>query len=270
MKFTVIVICIFILSSCTINRKIYSPTEVNNPSLQNKNDYSVNLSYGLPSGFDIAGGYAITNRIAITAGLFSHKNDDTEEEYYLFNNRSDSSHLLYKHKGIQIGAGVYFPISGNKKTTFLSFYGGYIKGHFEMREKIYQTYPTQSTTPKLNFYKSDLNRYFLQGSFNAYLPQVHLSFTTRFMFAGYDKVVTDYNTNEQINYRLPPNGYPKWSSFFDLSFNSRFFFSKTEQIGLQLACIATTRLHKEDFNFDYYPFRTSLGIVFKSPVKKNK
>ncbi|MEO5945761.1 MAG: hypothetical protein ABIP79_03025 [Chitinophagaceae bacterium] len=270
MKFSAIVICIFILSSCTINRKIYSPVEVNNPSLQNKNDYSANLSYGLPSGFDINGGYAITNRIAVTASLFSHKNDDTEVEYNLFNNRSDSSYLLYKHKGIQIGAGLYFPISRDKKTISASFFGGYIKGIFEMREKLYQTYPTQSTSPKHNFYKSDLNRYFLQGSFNAYLPQVHLSFTTRFMFAGYDNVATDYDNNEQIYYRLPPNGNSKWSSFLDFSFNSRFFFSKKEQIGLQISCIANTRLNREGFNFDYYAFRTSLGIVIKTPVKKNK
>lgn len=270
MKCTVIVICIIALSSCTINRKIYSPVEVNNPSLQNKNDYSANLSYGLPSGFDINGGYAITNRIALTAGLFSHKNNDREEEYYLFSDRRDSSELLYKHNGLQIGAGVYFPISRDKKTIFLSFYGGYIKGNFEMREKLYQTYPTQSTTPKLNFYKSNLNRYFLQVSLNSYLSQVHLSFTTRFMYAGYDKVVTDYDNNEQINYRLPPNGNPKWSSFLDFSLNSRFFFAKNEQIGLQLSCIANTRLNREGFNFDYYALRTSLGIVIKSPVKKNK
>jgi hypothetical protein len=266
----ILILSIIFFSNCNIERKLYSPAQVNNPSLEKKNDYSVSLSYSSPSGFDFNGGYAITNRWAIIGGLYSHKNRDKEEESNIFSNRnSASSLLLYKHNGFHIGTGFYLPISQKKSPEFISFFGGYTKGKFEMRESfveniIFTPPPVPLATPKLNFYKSDINRWFLQGSLNLYHDQIHQSFITRFNYVGYDNINTDYTPNEQVSFNLPDVGDPKWSSFLDFSFDTKIFFSKEQRLGLQLFGTVSTRLNKEDFNFYYYPFRGGIGIVLKS------
>ena len=109
------ILTIVFFASCTIERRLYSPTQVNNPCLEEKNDYSVSLSYSSPSGFDFNSGYAITNRWAVIGGLYTYKNRDREENNYLFSQNRDSALLLYKHKGFNIGTGVYIPLSKEKK-----------------------------------------------------------------------------------------------------------------------------------------------------------
>lgn len=261
--FSVVIVCI---SACTINHRLYSSTQVNNPSLESKNDYSVNLSYSNPSGFDFNGGYAITDRWAIIGGLYSYKNKDQEENFFLFSSDHDSSSLSYKHKGFHIGTGIFIPLS-KTPSIFLSFFSGYTNGSFEMREVLYNN---NATIPKLNFYKSDINRWFLQGALNLYFPSVHQSFITRLNYVGYGNVVTDYTANEQSAYNLPPVVYPKWSTFLDFSFDTKIFFSKEQRLGLQIFGIATGRLNRKEHNFNYYPFRLGAGIVLKSPFKKTE
>jgi len=266
MKYIFVLITLFILfTGCDIQRKIYSSTQVNNPSLEGKGDYSVSLTYSLPPGFDLNTGYAITNRLAVIGGVFTYKNSDQEESYYLFSANRDSSSLLYKHKGFHIGTGILIPLSQQKSSLFLSFFAGLTKGSFEMRESFYETAPNPGVTPRFNFYKSNINRWFVQGSLNLYHPLIHSSFSSRLNYAGYGNTRTDYDLNQQVSFNLPPNGYPKWSSFLDFSFDTKIFFSKNPMFGLQLFGTATTRLNREEFNFYYYPFRAGIGIVVKSP-----
>jgi hypothetical protein len=241
--------------------------QVNNPSLQKKNDYSLSLAYSTPSGADLNGGYAITNRLAVIGGLYAYKNKDHEEESTLFSSTRDSSILTYKHKGFHLGLGVYLPLTKDKSPFFLSFFGGYTKGSFDMRENLYQTYPPATANPKSNFYKSNIDRWFLQGSINFYDKIIHQSFITRFNYAGYNNVNTDYTFNEQVSYNLPPQAYPKWSSFLDFSFDTKIFFSKNQTVGLQLFGTATTRVSSKEYNFYIYPFRLGVGLVLKSPFK---
>lgn len=256
-------------SSCSIQRKLYSPTQVNNPSLQAKKDHSLSLTFSIPSGFDFTGGYAITNRLALIGGVYSYKNKDKQEDYSLFSSTRDSAALSYKHKGFHAGVGIYIPLSQKKLSTFISFFGGYTKGNFEMREAFYEISPTPSTSPKLNFYKSDINRWFIQGGINLYHKFIHQSFITRFNYVGYSNVNTDYTFDQQTFFNLPPLVYPKWSSFLDFSFDTKIFFSKNQMVGLQIFGTVTTRLNKEDYNFIIYPFRLGAGIVFKSPFNKH-
>lgn len=267
----ILILTVVLYSACTIQRKLYSPTQVNNPSLEKKNDYSASLSYSSPSGFDANGGYAITNRWAIIGGLYAYKNRDKEENYYLFSQNRDSSLLKYKHSGFHFGTGFYFPLSKKRTPPGVSFFAGYTKGNFEMQETFYEISPTPSASPKLNFYKSDINRWFLQGSIHLYDRIVHQSFITRFNYVGYNNMNTDYTANEQVSFHLPDVGYPKWSSFLDFSFDTKIFFSTKQQIGLQLFGTVSTRLNREDFSFYHYPFRGGIGIIFKSPfVPKQK
>jgi len=261
----------FLYSSCNIERRLYSPTQVNNPSLQGKKDYSLSLAFSAPSGFDFNGGYAITNRLAVIGGLYTYKNKDKEEQYFpILSSNRDSTALSYKHKGFHAGAGIYLPLSQKKSSAFISFFGGYTKGDFEMREKFYEISPVPSTSPKLNFYKSDINRWFIQGGIHSYHELINFSFITRFNYVGYSNVTTDYTFDQQASFNFPPLAYPKWSSFLDFSFDTKIFFSKKQMVGLQLFGTATTRLNKKDFNFYIYPFRLGIGVVLKSPFNNKR
>lgn len=263
------IILLFILlsfySSCTIERKIYSPTQVNNPSLQKKNDYSASLTYSTPSGFDGTAGFAITKNLAVIGGAYTYKNKDEEVDITLFSRGWDSASIVYKHSGFHIGVGTFFPLSKNSSTSFLSFFGGLTKGNFEMREKFYDDVTPPPGNPNLYFYKSEINRWFLQGSINLYFKDIYQSFTTRFNYAGYDNVTTNYPAEQQHYSSLPPYEYSKWSSFLDFSFDTKIFFSEQHRLGLQLFGSVTTRLKEEDFDFYIYPFRMGFGVVLRSP-----
>jgi hypothetical protein len=255
---------LLLLSGCIIERRLYSPTQVNNPSLQKQNDYTASFTYSTPAGYDLNAGYALTNRLAVIAGLHNYKNKDEELDVRLFSTDYDSASLLYKHKGFHIGAGAFFPLSKNNPTIFLSFFGGLTKGTFQMNETFYH-FPSTPPNPQLFFYKSDINRWFLQSSFNFYSKHIHQSFITRLNFVEYSNVSTNYSSNQQYSFRLPPFEYPRWSSFLDFAFDTKLFFSKDERIGIQFFGSITTRLKKEDFDFYIYPFRLGAGIVVKSP-----
>jgi hypothetical protein len=259
----------FLCSCSIIQRKIYAPTQTNTPSLQEKNDHSFSVTVSTPSGFDLNGGYALTNRLAIIGGLFSYRNRDSEERFSIFSTARDSSLLLYKHKGFIAGIGSYFPLLHDKSSLFLSFFGSYTSGSFEMNETLF-TNTNPSSSPKLNFYKSDIKRWALQGSLHFYTKNIHQTLTTRYNHAGYFNVHTDYTSSEQTAYNFPPLAYPKWSSFLDFAFDTKIFFSQNQKLGLQVFGSATARVNEKDYDFYHYPFRLGAGLVLKSPFKNKK
>jgi hypothetical protein len=268
MKYLFILLALSVFfTNCSIDRKLYSPTQVNNPSLKAKNDYSLSLAYSAPSGFDLNTGYAITNRLAVIAGAYAYKNRDKEVAYSILPSHKDSSLLVYKHNGFHAGAGIYFPLSKKNQSEFISFFAGYIKGSFEMRENFYDL-TNNPTTAILNFYNSDLNRWFLQGSMNACYDIFDISFITRFNYAGYSNVTTDYSIDQQHSFSLPPNGYPQWSSFLDFTLDAKVFFLKNKSFGLQFFGTTTTRLNKKSNDFFIYPLRLGMGIVLRHPDNK--
>src|SRR6476469_5773912 len=118
MKTFLICFILILLSSCTIRRKIYSSTQLNDPALQQKNDHSFAFSYSDPPGFDFTGGYALTNRLAIVAGAYSYRNSEHQSESLLFSNVSSAASLLYRHRGYHAGAGIYFPFVKKKPLVF--------------------------------------------------------------------------------------------------------------------------------------------------------
>jgi hypothetical protein len=263
-----LLIAVCVLSSCRIQRKIYSPLPVNNPSLQEKNDYSVNATISTPQGFDLNGGYAITNRFAIIGGLYTHKNRDLEQNSG-FTNQVDSSTLLYRHNGFTLGTGIYFPIFGRESDNYLSFYGGINNGSFKMDETLYKINPSSPSGPFINTYKSKLNRFFLQGSFTHYGKIFEASFTTRFNFVTYKNIKTDYTDTQLQDYQLPPFIPHRTNSFADFSFDSKFYFSRDPGWGIHFFGLTSTRLGDDEVpNFHYYPFRLGTGIFFRGFSRK--
>lgn len=268
----VILLSIFslFLSGCVIERRLYVPTQVNNPYLQKAGDYSISATYSNPTGFDVNGGIAITNHFALIAGYNNYKVTDKETESNIFSSNFDSAILHYKHKGFHAGVGGYFPLSKSNSLANISVFGGLIKNKFSMQEKLYALSPNPSTTPKQNFFDSDINRWFLQAGINLYPDIFQISFTSRFNYAGYENVNTDYDSNEQYSYNLPPVAYPKWSSFLDFSFDATCYFNKSKTLGVQLFSVLTTRLDRREYNFYYYPGRAGIGLVYKRAQIKKK
>ncbi len=268
-----LLLSIVILSSCRVQRRIYSPLPVNNPSLQEKNDFSVNASISTPKGFDINGGFAVTNRLAIIAGAYTHKNKDVEYNND-FTNQYDSSNLVYRHNGFTLGTGVYFPLTGPGSDNYLSFFGGISKGSFKMNEAFYQVSPNPSTS--LNNYKSTLNRYFLQGSMNFYGEIIEGSVTTRYNLVEHKNVITDYTNTQLEDFQLPPFVTGRFNSFVDFSFDIKTFFSRNPRWGIQVFAVVSTRTNKDDDPdsdkrfYHYYPFRAGTGIFFRGFSRKNK
>ena len=270
MKYIFILFILCALCSCkVIERKIFSPTQINNPSLQQKNDHCFSIAHSRPSGFDFTGGYAITNRLAVIGGAYIHKNRDNEEEFSIFSNYNASSRLLYRHKGFHGGLGIYFPLSKKNAASFASFFGGYTQGSFRMDERYFENAAPSASPTRESFYKSNISRYFLQGSINAYSKNYEISFISRYSYVGYANVITDYTIDQQYSFNLPPLGYPEFSQFLDLAFDSKFFLTNDPQIGLQIFGSVTTRLKRRDFNFHYYPFRIGIGVIIKNLFKNN-
>jgi hypothetical protein len=262
--FTLAVFC-----SCIIQRRIYSSTQINNPSLQQKNDNSFSLTCSDPAGFDFTGGYAITNRLAVIGGAYTYRNNDHQTGASFFSDITTDAKLLYRHKGFHGGLGFYFPLSKKEAGTYASFFAGYTKGNFSMDEHSVQTYNSNATTTINDyFYKSDIGRYFLQGSFNAYIDQFEISLLTRYNYVSYTDVITNYSATDQHNFSLPPLGYSKNSQFLDLGFDSKFFFSKNGRVGIEFFGSYTARLNRKEYNFYYYDTRFGAGLVIKNPFKK--
>ena len=266
----VVFINLCMLCSCaSIERKLYTPTQVNTPSLQKRNDHNFSASVSSPSGFDLHGSYAITNRLAILGGLFTYRSKDTEENYSIFSTDRDSALLLYRHKGFHIGAGGYFPLSKNKSSSlFLSVFGIYTGGEFKMNETLFSN--ANAGIPQKNFYYSDINRWALQSSLHFYSPDFHQAISVRYNYVGYANASMDYTDQEQYSYRLPPLGHSKWSSFLDFGFDTKIFFTKKESLGVQLFGVAAIRLNDEGYNFDHQAFRGGIGLVANSPFRKKK
>ena len=270
MKYLFISITLFLLCSCSIRRKIYSATQINNPSLQQKNDHSFSLSCSNPAGFDFTSAYAITNRLAIIGGAYSYRNNENQNESDLFSNFSATAALLYRHKGFHGGLGVYFPIVKKDPRVYASFFGGYTKGNFRMDEHYVETdNSTGATTTRESFYRSDIGRYFLQGGCNFYLSQFEFSLLSRYNYVVYSDVTTNYSTLDQYDSSLPPLGYSIYSQFLDIGFDSKYFFTDSRRIAVQVFGSFTTRLNRKEFNFLYYNTRLGLGVVIRNPFKKN-
>ena len=238
--------------------------------MQQKNDQSFSFTFSSPSGFDFTGGYALTNRLAVIAGAYSYRNNEMQNESFLYSNFSSSASLLYKHKGFHGGLGVYFPLMKKNASSYVSFFGGYNTGNFRMDEHNVETNNTSGATITRDlFYNSDIGRYFLQGGFNSYLGRLDISFLSRYNYVSYTGVTTNYSTLEQQNSSLPPVGYSKNSQFLDFAFDTKYFFTDNRRIGVQMFGSYTTRLNKKEFNFLYYTIRFGAGIIFRNPFKKN-
>ena len=266
MKFTLILL---LFCSCSvIERKVYSPTQINNPSLQEKNDHSFSITYSTPSGFDLNGGWAVTNRLALIGGGYFYKNKDNEEDNEILSSRRAKSLLLYKHKGFHGGLGLYIPLSKKNHETYASFFGGYTYGSFSMNENhtVYDINSSSLPVSTISFYKSNIGRWFLQGGFNFYGKSFEVSFLTRYNYVDYSHIVTDYTDFEQYSYNLPPYGSSP-SQFMDFALDSKIFFSDKHRFALDLFLSGTSRLNRKDFDSYYYPFRLGIGMVMRNPFK---
>ncbi len=218
--------------------------------------------------FDVNGGFALTNRLAVIAGAYRHKNKDIEMAGSIAPSgiHDDSSNLVYCHNGIALGTGLYFPVPRRSSSGYISFFGGISTGNFRMNEEMYENQINSPAPPSFHFYKSRLNRYFLQGSLNHYGKKIEVSLSAKYNLIEYNRINTDYTTGQLSSYRLPPFTTPKRNSFLDLACDFKLFFSREPRWGIQLFGLITTRLDNDEYGivrYYYYPIRIGTGIFFR-------
>ena len=270
MRYFFICLTLFLICSCSIRRKLYSSTQINDPVLQQKNDHSFALSFSDPSGFDFTGAYAITNRLAIIGGAYSYRNHEKQSEDHWFSSVSATASLQYRHKGFHGGLGVYFPVTKKNRNAYVSFFTGYTSGRFRMDENYVETdLSTGTTTTRESFYKSDIGRYFIQGGFNSYMGRFEISMLSRYNYVVYSNVSTNYSTTDQFDFSLPPLGYSKYSEFLDFGVDGKYFFTNERRFGIETFFAFTARMNRKEFNFPYYDTRIGIGLVARNPFRKN-
>ena len=137
-----------------------------------------------------------------------------------------------------------------------------------MDETLIEYFEDSTTSPKNNFYKSDISRYFLQAGLGFYEKKFEFSIVTRFNYVGYSDVNTNYDSSDQYRYNLPDIAYPAFSQFLDFGFDSKFFLDNKRRVGLQIFGSATARINRRDYNFYHYPFRLGIGIIVRNAFKK--
>ncbi len=269
MKWTLFIFILFV-SSCTIERKIYSTLPVNNPSLQDKNDFSATASASAPGAFDFNVGFALTNRFAVIGGTYFHRNKDPE--YGRMGGSRQSADLLYRHSGITAGAGFFFPATRRRNADYFSFYTGINRGVFKLDEVLteYETNISNPVSVDTNFLKSSLNRYFLQGSFNHYGRNGELSFTSRLTWADYTKIITDYTNDQLYDNRLPPYQVPRTGLYLDIAFDARVYFSQHLPVGLLFFSQLSMRTNEGSRNYFYYPGRIGAGLFLRTRPGQKK
>jgi len=209
--FITLVVIVGIASfSCRTPRYVYAPAPPNNPFFQKKGDsklagyYSGNegnsniaavVSTGRKSnGFDMQAAYAITNHWAVTAAVFSRKEEDVFPNKQ--SNIFDSSVVNYKRSIIEFGGGYFVPLNHQKTITF-NLYGGMGLGRFIIDD----AGKDANGSLYARNHKSGIIKWYIQPGLNFMLSE-YFKFSLllgRLSFVHYANIKTNY-TDDELKY----------------------------------------------------------------------
>jgi len=197
---TVMLLCItFLFQSCTLFRFAYSPTIQNVPGFTEKNESRItsvigSTLSGSESNFTFQGAYAVTNHFALTAGINGTARSQDELTYTDGSGNSQTDIVKYKRNSFDIGAGIFYPVSADKK-VFIEAYAGYGSGSNKITD--------MNNNIAGNYHNSDVNRFYLQPVLSIH-PSVNSSISTslRFTSIGYTNIKTTYSSGDLSAYYL--------------------------------------------------------------------
>lgn len=190
-----------LLSSCTLLRFAYAPTVQQVPAFKEKNESRVtavaaSTLVGTENSYSLQGAYAVTNHFAVTAAWNGSLRSQDELNYTDGSGNTGTDVVKYKRSSAEFGAGIFYPISRDKK-VFFELYGGYGFGKNNISDN------STTNSGALGFHNSKTNRYYIQPSFSFHTGEnFTLSTVLRFTSIGYSNIRTSYDNNEQESYQL--------------------------------------------------------------------
>lgn len=205
--------------SCNTNRYIYSASSPNNPYFTKKGESKLTACYstigksysslsncdpssesnrtGSSVGWDLLGGYAVTNHFSFIAGYYNKSEKDIYRHSGNFS-PFNSSTVKYKRHLFETGGG-YFVALNPKKTITFNFYAGVGGGKFSFEDHGIDT----SNHSYGRYHSANITKLFLQPSFN-FMPgnYVRFSFVLKRSFVHYGNIHTSYTAEELRDFSL--------------------------------------------------------------------
>jgi len=239
--------------SCNTSRYIYSASAPNNPYFSKKGESKLTAyysstgknsgSYGdfspmhktdYSNGWDLQGGYAIGNHIAIIAGYYNKKEKDVYDnsgDFSPFN----SSTVKYQRHLFETGVG-YFVALNRKKTITVNFYTGAGGGKFSFDDNGIDT----ANLNYSRYHSAGITKWFLQPSLN-FMPgdYIRLSFVLKYSFVHYGKINTSYTAEELKDFSLDGIAN-KTLPFYEPAWNIQFGLPKYPWIKLDITFSSAT------------------------------
>ncbi|MEQ1796746.1 MAG: hypothetical protein ABL872_02270 [Lacibacter sp.] len=195
----VLVSMLLFFQSCTLFRFAYSPTIQNVPGFTEKNESRITAVIASPlsgteTNFTFQGAYAVTNHFALTAGINGTVRSQDELTYTDGSGISQTDIVKYKRNSFDFGAGIFYPVSADKK-VFIEAYAGYAFGSNKITDI--------SNNVIGNYHNSDINRFYLQPMLSIH-PSGSSSISTslRFTSIGYTNIKTTYSSGDLSSYYL--------------------------------------------------------------------
>lgn len=195
------ILCIMLFSSCTLFRFAYSPTIQNIPAFKEKNEARINAAVastlaGTENSYSLQGAYAVSDHFAITAAWNGSLRSQDELTTSNGSGTSNTEIVKYNRRSAEFGAGVFYPLSNDKK-VFFELYGGYGFGTNDISDNV------ATKSGSTGFHNSKTNRFYLQPSLSFH-PSSNFTLTPvmRFTSIGYSNITTSYDNNELQSYQL--------------------------------------------------------------------
>lgn len=266
-------VLIFIFSSCSTDRYIYSAAPPNIAYFKEKGESKITASYSAASsadggrseeyanGVNIQGAYAFAKNWAVTASYYTGKEKDTYNETY---NLYDSSAVNYKRNLFDIGAGYFIPINSNKNIT-ANLYFGIGKGKFSFTDNGLD----QNRAAYNRSYQSTISKWFIQPSIHFILSEyIDFSLITKGSFIHFGNITTSY-TSQELEYFSLNKIANKTIGFFEPSVNIQLGIPQYPWIKIDAAVGGTSNYHSESSRLNVRNFYVSAGLNFNfSKMKK--
>ena len=190
-----------LFSSCTLFRFAYSPTIQNVPAFKEKNEARVNASVastltGTENSYSLQGAYAVSDHFALTASWNGSLRSQDELTITNGGGSTNTEIVKYNRRTAEFGAGIFYPISKDKK-VFFELYGGYGFGKNDISDNV-----ATNSGPN-GFHNSKTNKFYFQPSFSFH-PGDNFTITPvlRFTSIGYTDISTSYDNNELETFQL--------------------------------------------------------------------
>lgn len=164
--------CVLLLQqSCYVPHYMYAPAALQTPGFTGKNQSEVNASLS-QYGYDLRGGYAVSNHLAVLGSWYWRHERQYDNQYYptalLPPSPLRIDSIRYKRDQLTFGISYFTPLNLiDKKHFFFTMTGGYGAGHFGMNEIARIKHRNYDTTEQVYSYQyhAGIKDIFFQPSF---------------------------------------------------------------------------------------------------------